>query len=193
MKHSNACIVDKLFVEKSIPEDAFRLAPKLKPLDRYEVAAMGIDPLSALLIPFRVNRPNTHTFTIFEKESNEIVAMWGAVPLNKRNPNVASIWFLSSYLLDKHQRFFLQRNIKWLSYLESHYTFVYNFIVEEHKKSIRWLKWQNFSFAQKPTLVNGVKMYYFYKQLPKTKVTVQPILREVGPIWTTELTSDGQL
>ena len=56
-----------------------------------------------------------------------------------------------------------------------------------------WLKWQNFSFAQKPTLVNGVKMYYFYKQLPKTKVTVQPILREVGPIWTTELTSDGQL
>ena len=67
------------------------------------------------------------------------------------------------------------------------------FIVEEHKKSIRWLKWQNFSFAQKPTLVNGVKMYYFYKQLPKTKVTVQPILREVGPIWTTELTSDGQL
>jgi len=186
-----AYIVGKLFVEKSIPEDAFRLAPKLKPIDKFELATIGQDPLQALLYPFRTSRKNVNTFTIFEAKSNEIVAMWGAVPISKTNPHVASIWFLSSYLLDKHKRYFLQGNHRWLHYLESHYRYVYNFILEEHIQSIRWLKWQNFSFAQKPTLVNGVKMYYFYKQLPEEKVTLKPILGEVGPIWTTELNLDG--
>lgn len=185
--------MDRLIVEKSTPEHAFILAKHLKPIDRFEVAATGNDPLSALLGPFRVNRPNTHTFTLMEKNSKKIIAMFGAVPVSKTNPNVASIWFLSSNLLNKHQTYFLKRNHCWLNYLESHYTYVYNFIIEEHKKSIRWLKWQNFSFAQKTTLVNGVKMYYFYKQLPKRKVMVQPIYREIGPIWRTELALDGQL
>ena len=56
-----------LYVEKTIPDDCFRLAPNLQQLDKYELAAMGIDPLTALINPFRYNRPNTHTFTIFVK------------------------------------------------------------------------------------------------------------------------------
>ena len=50
---------------------------------------------------------------------------------------------LASDLLHKHSRFFLQGNIRWLTYLESHYTFLFNFIINEHKRSIKWLKWQN--------------------------------------------------
>ena len=182
-----------LYVEKTIPEDCFRLAPNLKPLDKFEVAAMGFDPLTALLLPFEYKRPNTHTFTIFEEGTNEVVAIWGAIPINKINTKHGSIWFLSSDLLEKHSKFFLQGNIEWLSYLESHYTYVYNFITSEHKRSIKWLKWQKFIFFNKPMLVNGVEMYYFYKHLPLVDKVIQPNMSEIGPKWTTELKDKGQL
>tara|TARA_R100000963_G_C4643601_1_gene107383 strand:- start:1375 stop:1926 length:552 start_codon:yes stop_codon:yes gene_type:complete len=182
-----------LYVEKTIPDDCFKLAPKLKSLDRYEIAVFGLDPLHALLLPFRYNRPNTHTFTIFEKETDEIVAIWGAIPVSKTNSQKASIWFLSSNLLEKHIRFFLKGNIKWLNYLEEHYKYCYNFIIEEHKTSIKWLKWQGYTFNDKPTLVKDVKMYYFYKQLDKQAKGIQPIISEIGPKWRTELKDKGQL
>ena len=43
------CIVDKLIVEKTTPEHCFDLAPRLKSIDRYELALWGLDPLQALL------------------------------------------------------------------------------------------------------------------------------------------------
>ena len=182
-----------LYLEKTIPEDCFRLAPNLQQLDKFELAVVGVDPLTALLNPFRYNRPNTHTFTIFEKESDEVVAIWGAMPISKREPTKAAVWFLASELLYKHKRFFLQGNLRWLHYLESHYTFLFNFIINEHRKSIKWLKWQTYSFSEQPMLVKQVEMYYFYKHLPKVDVDIQPIIAEIGPKWTTELMDKGQL
>lgn len=181
------------YLEKTIPDDCFRLAPNLKQLDKYEVAVMGLDPLTALLLPFTYNRPNTHTFTIFEKNTNEIIAIWGACPVSKTNIKTGAIWFLSSDLLEKHKKEFLKANIRWLVYLESHYKYVYNFITAEHKRSIKWLKWQKFTFNSEPVLVKGVEMYYFYKHLPKVDVEIQPIMSEIGPKWTTELKDKGQL
>ena len=89
---------------------------------------MGLDPLTALLLPFQHDRPNTHTFTIFEKDTHEVLAVFGAMPVSKRKPKIAAIWFLSSEKLDKHGRFILKNNLKWGKYLESHYKYVYNFI-----------------------------------------------------------------
>ena len=123
-----------LYLEKTIPEDCFRLAPNLQQLDKFELAVVGVDPLTALLNPFRYNRPNTHTFTIFEKESDEVVAIWGAMPISKREPTKAAVWFLASELLYKHKRFFLQGNLRWLHYLESHYTFLFNFMFRNIEK-----------------------------------------------------------
>jgi len=182
-----------LYVEKTIPDDCFRLAPNLQQLDKFELATMGVDPLTALINPFRYNRPNTHTFTIFEQGTDEIVAIWGAMPISKTNPHKATVWFLASDLLHKHRKFFLQGNIRWLTYLESHYTFLFNFIINEHKRSIKWLKWQKYCFAKQPMLVNEIEMYYFYKHLPKVDVDIQPIISEIGPKWTTELKDKGQL
>tara|TARA_R100000734_G_C3317256_1_gene110222 strand:- start:1270 stop:1821 length:552 start_codon:yes stop_codon:yes gene_type:complete len=182
-----------LYVEKTIPDDCFRLAPNLQQLDKYELGAMGIDPLTALINPFRYNRPNTHTFTIFEKGTDEVVAIWGAMPVNRINPKKAAVWFLASDLLYKHQRFFIKNNIKWITYLESHYTFLFNFIIKEHKKSIKWLKWQKYCIAEQPILVNNVEMYYFYKHLPLVDKEIQPNMSEIGPKWTTELKDKGQL
>ena len=55
------------------------LAPNLRQLDKYELALMGRDPLWSLLYPFRANRPNTHTFTVFNAKDIPIEAMFGVL------------------------------------------------------------------------------------------------------------------
>ena len=50
-----------LYVEKTIPEHCFDLAPRFKSIDRYELALWGLDPLQALLQPFRFKKKK-HTY-----------------------------------------------------------------------------------------------------------------------------------
>ena len=183
------CIVDRLVVEKTTPEHCFDLAPRLKSIDRYELALWGLDPLLALLQPFRfIRRKNIHTFTILTESKQEVVAIFGAVP-TKNNNKIGTIWFLASDLLDKHYTYFLRRNKLWLHFLEENYEYLCNYITEEHQTSIRWLKWQGFNFS-KPMLVKNVKVLYFYKRLHSVvKNGMQPVLNDLGPTWKTELKS----
>ena len=183
------CIVDRLVVEKTTPEHCFDLAPRLKSIDRYELALWGLDPLVALLQPFRfTRRKNIHTFTILTESKQEVVAIFGAVP-TRNNNKIGTIWFLASDLLDKHYTYFLRRNKLWLHFLEENYEYLCNYITEEHQTSIRWLKWQGFNFS-KPMLVKNVKVLYFYKRLHNVvKIGMQPVLNDLGPVWKTELKS----
>ena len=183
------CIVDRLVVEKTTPEHCFDLAPRLKSIDRYELALWGLDPLLALLQPFRfIRRKNIHTFTILTESKQEVVAIFGAVP-TRNNNKIGTIWFLASDLLDKHYTYFLRRNKLWLHFLEENYDYLCNYITEEHQTSIRWLKWQGFNFS-KPMLVKNVKVLYFYKRLHDVvKIGMQPVLNDLGPTWKTELKS----
>lgn len=183
------CIVDRLVVEKTTPEHCFDLAPRLKSIDRYELALWGLDPLLALLQPFRfTRRKNIHTFTILTESKQEVVAIFGAVPIRNNN-KIGTIWFLASDLLDKHYTYFLRRNKLWLHFLEENYEYLCNYITEEHQTSIRWLKWQGFNFS-KPMLVKNVKVLYFYKRLHSVvKNGMQPVLNDLGPTWKTELKS----
>ena len=183
------CIVDRLVVEKTTPEHCFDLAPRLKSIDRYELALWGLDPLLALLQPFRfTRRKNIHTFTILTESKQEVVAIFGAVP-TRNNNKIGTIWFLASDLLDKHYTYFLRRNKLWLHFLEENYEYLCNYITEEHQTSIRWLKWQGFNFS-KPMLVKNVKVLYFYKRLHDVvKIGMQPVLNDLGPVWKTELKS----
>ena len=80
-----------LYVEKTVPDDCYKLAPNLQQLDKYELGALGIDPLTALINPFRYCRPNTHSFTIFEEATEEVVAIWGVMPVSKVEPRKAAI------------------------------------------------------------------------------------------------------
>ena len=51
-----------LYVEKTTPEDCFELAKNLKQVDKYELAIWGLDPLQALLQPFRYTKRKVHTY-----------------------------------------------------------------------------------------------------------------------------------
>ena len=173
-----------LYVEKSTPEHAFDLAFDLRQEDKYEVALAGHTPLEALIAPFRYTRDGVNTYTVLD--SGIPVAMFGVIstPHNIRH---GSVWFLSSYKLDKNMRYFTKRTKKWVDYFLSDYDFVYNFVPENNTTTIKWLKWLGFSFSDKEIVVRGTKVLYFYKYIQGVYKDIQPIIGDIGPQWTTDL------
>ncbi len=56
------------------------------------------------------------------------------------------IWFLSSDAIDLHKREFMQGSRKVLEDWQARYGALFNLVMEENNKSIRWLKWLGASF-----------------------------------------------
>lgn len=174
-----------LVVEKGTPAHSFELAFNLRQEDKYEVAIIGHDPLTALITPFRYTRENVNTYTILDLQGN-VKSMFGVVS-QRNNPKHGSVWFLSSELTKQEWKYFLKRNKTWTEYFLSDYDFVANIVPKWNKKTIRWLKWQGFSFKDKELIVNGIEMLYFYRQIRSVSNKIQPILGDIGPKWTTDL------
>lgn len=174
----------KLYVEKGTPAHAFELAFKLRQLDKYELALAGHDPLTALVNPFRFTRPNVNTYTVLK--NGEVLAMFGVVS-TRHNEKHGSVWMLSSEKLDEDWYYFSKRTKKWVKYFLSDYEYVYNYITKEHKTNIKWLKWLGFEFKKKEIIVKNVELLYFYSYIPKVYKDIQPIIGDIGPQWTTDL------
>jgi len=172
-----------LYVEKGTPAHAYELAFKLRPLDKFEVALGGHDPLTALINPFRYTRDNVNTYTVLK--DGKALAMFGVVS-NKRNLKHGTVWMLSSEELDPYWYYFTKRTKKWVDYFLSDYEYVANCVTIEHKTNIKWLKWLGFSFNSKEILVKDVKVLYFYKKIQGVSKNIQPVLNDLGPVWATE-------
>lgn len=171
-----------IYQDFSVPDDAFKLAINLKSKDRFEIALFGLDPLLALLYPFRANRPNTITWTIFD--GTQPIAMWGCVPL-KNETEKATCWFLSSNEIMRNMRF-LRQTKRAFNWTISHYKHLHNFVTEEQTQTIRWLKWLGFKFHSSPILVKNVKVMYFYYE-SCNKIQTEPIDDLCGPKWKTQM------
>lgn len=173
-----------LYVEKGTPAHAFELAFKLRQLDKYEIAINGHSPLDALINPFRFTREGVNTYTVLN--DGNVLAMFGVVS-KRNNIKHGSVWMLSSEELDKHWYYFTKRTKKWVDYFLSDYEYVSNYITKEHKTNIKWLKWLGFSFKKQNIIVKDVELLYFYKKIHRVSKDIQPILGDIGPIWTTEI------
>ena len=172
-----------LYVEKAIPNHAFDLAFKLRPLDKYEVCAMGNTPLEVLIAPFRYTRKGVNTYTVLD--DGYVVAMFGVIS-NADNIKKGTVWMLSSEELDKNWKYFTKRTKKQCNYFLSDYEYVHNVMSTEHKTNIKWLKWLGFEFKKQNIIVKGVEVLYFYKKIQGVSKNIQPVLDDLGPIWTTE-------
>ena len=173
-----------LFVEKGKPAHAFDLAFNLRQVDKYEIAMMGLDPLNALLAPFRYKREGVITYTVHTHD-DKIACMFGVV--SSRNPKMGSIWMLASPELEKHWKYFTKRTKNWVNFLLTDYEYVHNIISKENKISIKWLKWLGFSFK---SVAKNNNMLYFYKKIHRVSRNIQPVLGDIGPQWITEVSLD---
>lgn len=174
-----------MYYDLSVPEDAFSLASRLRQLDKYELAVMNSDPLTALLNPFRFDRPRSITFSIYI--DNQVEGMWGCFP-SKKNPAIASMWLLGSDRLTRSYTW-LKSNKRMFAWATNRYKVLYNYILDEHTKNIRWLKWLGFKFSKRALLVKNVKLLYFYYESSKTRV--EPIDDLCGPRWITQFKSEN--
>ena len=83
------------YVRQATPEDAHKLAPKIRKADREEIkASHNSTPLNALLHPF--TQLQHKTFSIIGTEEEDVIGMFGVVPCETKDYGIA--WLLSSDL-----------------------------------------------------------------------------------------------
>tara|TARA_B100000927_G_scaffold23829_1_gene17975 strand:- start:66 stop:602 length:537 start_codon:yes stop_codon:yes gene_type:complete len=169
-----------MYMDIAVPDDCFALAKKLKQTDKYELAVTGKEPLWVLLYPFRINRPNVHTFSVY-KDNHEVVAMFGCCG-EKKNPERGTAWWLSSE--EPFDSFKFMKNQKRVfQWLASKYKFLWNVATEEQKATLRWVQYMGFKISNRQLLVKNVKMKYFYLEPKGFKG--EPIDNVCGPRWIT--------
>lgn len=169
-----------MYMDIAVPDDCFELAPNLRQLDKYELALTGRDPLWSLLYPFRANRPNTFTFSVYNAE-HKVIAMFGCCPYYK-TPKRAAAWWLSTDEPFKSWHY-LKNQKRVFEYVASHYDFLCNFATAEQKTTLRWVEYMGFTVDKQEVLVKNVKMKYFYLEPKGFKG--EPIDDVCGPRWTT--------
>ena len=129
------------YVRQATPEDAHKLAPKMRNADREEIkASHNSTPLNALLHPF--TQLQHKTFSIIGTEEEDVIGMFGVVPCETKNYGIA--WLLSSDELLNHTRQFLRECPKWVNEMSKDYKYLYNYVDERNIVAIKWLQFLGF-------------------------------------------------
>jgi len=140
-------------------DDVFQLASNLREADIQEIwKSHHIKPRAALLGGFKESEL---CFTIERQE--QPIAMLGVMPPQTLLGNSAIIWLLASPELEKVQRAFIKRSRYFIKGMLQRYSMLENWVDNENKKSIEWLKWCGFTLeSPKPYGVEGKPFRYFY-------------------------------
>lgn len=76
---------------------------------------------------------------------------------------IGQIWLISTYLVDQHQRAFLERSRLEFARFKAQYDRLFNFVDVRNKKAIRWLRWLGFTVDGPINYgLFGQPFYYFY-------------------------------
>jgi len=133
------------YVRQATPEDAHKLAPKMRNADREEIkASHNSTPLNALLFPF--TQLKHKTFTIIGTEEEDVIGMFGVVPCETKDYGIA--WLLSSEELLNHTRQFLRECPKWVNEMSKDYKYLYNYVDERNIVAIKWLQFLGFKVIE---------------------------------------------
>lgn len=147
-----------LNITKAEKCDAESLCKELRDIDKLEIKSMGGTPREALLSSL-----DDMTFTAKDK-SGRVVCMFGSL----RSDYIEEwgiVWMLGSPLVDKYKKDIIQLTKKFVNKITSPYKKVYNYIHQDNKKSIRWLKWCGFKVDKKKYMFGGEIFYFFQKDI----------------------------
>tara|TARA_Y100001973_G_C5187126_1_gene328569 strand:- start:508 stop:969 length:462 start_codon:yes stop_codon:yes gene_type:complete len=149
-------------VRRSIIQDCFQLAPRLRKEDITELHALSSrPPLQSLIAGHLYSTP---CYTGFDK-NGLVLGMGGCAPLDKE-ANTASIWFLGAEELFDHKTSFLRLSRKFLEISSEPYDLVCNVVHAENVTHVRWLEWLGFSFLQKlPDFGRNNELFYEFARM----------------------------
>ncbi len=134
-----------LEVRPAAPQDADKLAPRLRRADRMEVQAnSGRDPRLAMREAVADSVPAYALLGPY----GEVIGLFGALP-HPRYKRAGSIWLLGSDELVANPLVALRTAKLWLGRMHEHYPVLGNFIDARNTLHIRWLCWLGFRMLRR--------------------------------------------
>jgi hypothetical protein len=80
----------------------------------------------------------------------------------------ATIWLITTDLVDRNRRAFLQHSLAEFAAVKDRYELLYNFVDARNRRAIAWLKWLGFTVdPPKPYGPFGKPFYFFYWRQPQ--------------------------
>ncbi len=123
-----------------------RIYPYMRKADQIEVACMGHDPKEALLAGLQYD-----DVTLTALDADDVpFAMFGVGQF----VNQAYIWCLGTDSVDDNAYDWLKASRKYTQALTKPYGVTFNYVHEDNKTALRWLKFCKASFLQKLEINN---------------------------------------
>ena len=116
------------------------LARNLRPSDRAEVAAWGLEPLTALE---RSARASTEVYTVLS--GDRVVMAFGLGPKPLDGEPAYGIWMLSTPLLEDFPRQVAREARAWIDQFKRQYGTLWNIAHASNELHVRWIGWLGFS------------------------------------------------
>jgi hypothetical protein len=130
-------------------DDARELAPLLRPEDRAEVLALGLDPIDGLLQSL-IGAQEAWTY----RAEGQIVCMAGITPLSLIG-RTGVPWLLGSELVVQHRRVFMVETCRMVARWLTLFDVLRNVVDDRYDAAIRWLSWLGFEIGDPFPLANG--------------------------------------
>ena len=138
-------------------KDCRNLAPIIRDTDKREIwASHGLTPLAGLQLSFLVSEECNSVVN----DNQDIIGMFGVT----NNGTVGVPWLLMSEASEglSFNREFVTQNKQWVTEVQKRYQVLTNFVSQENKRAIKWLKILGFTFISlKPNY--GVHPQPFYE------------------------------
>ena len=125
-------------VRKSLQQDIFDLAPRLREADTIELRHWGSDPRKALMDSLL----NAKICLSLKDSKGKTAAMFGVGWTS--SPRIGRIWFLSSDDLYQISRLFLRESPRFTEYFMKGHDVLFNQVHDRNIISARWLRWLGF-------------------------------------------------
>ena len=129
------------FITEATKKHIEQIYPFMRKADQIEVACMGHTPKESLESGLA---NDDVTLTALDPEGVPF-AMFGVGQVN----NLAYIWWLSTDSVKDHAYDFIKASRKWTQILTKPYGATFNFVHEENKLAIKWLKFCGAKFTRK--------------------------------------------
>jgi hypothetical protein len=123
-------------------QDCFDLAPRLRAADVAELAALGDDPLVALLSSYEVS-----PLVWAAEYDQQVHVIFGVAPFPD-NSGAGSPWLLASERVSEFAVQFLRESYRYIPKMHMLYPTLRNYVHAMNVESIMWLRWLGFSFTR---------------------------------------------
>lgn len=160
---------DVKIVEATV-EHAGYLQHHLRSSDVRECMIHSSTPWRALHAPLRLKYANTWTGLYKDKP----VCMFGIVPFIESDDFTGgTIWLLGTDDIDKNAKKFLKTSKLFCDWASARYDLLENVVPIDHDRTLKWLDWLGFVFAEEATIINGFACVRFVRCDEAIEVTFQ--------------------